>query len=114
MSEAWSNPKDVSYDGVHLEIHGIDIREQMRACLTAYDGPEPNLDLIGRELGLASRKLVSNIQRTNQGQDLGTNYKQQYYQTMGAEFVGGFLFGANIGGFDTTMIYECLQYESRA
>lgn len=114
MSEAWSNPKDVSYDGVNLEIHGVDIREQMRACLTAYDGPEPDLEYVGSELGIASRKLVSNAQKTNYGQDLGANYKQQYYQTMASEFAGGFLFGANVGGFDSTMIYECLQYESRA
>lgn len=33
---------------------------------------------------------------------------------MGAEFAQGFLFGSNMGGFDTTMIYECIQYEKRS
>jgi len=33
---------------------------------------------------------------------------------MGAEFASGFLFGANIGGFDEKMLYDCLQLEPRA
>jgi len=33
---------------------------------------------------------------------------------MGAEFAAGFLFGANVGGFDEKMLYECLQQEDKA
>lgn len=33
---------------------------------------------------------------------------------MGAEFASGFLFGANIGGFDEKMLFDCLSNEEKA
>ena len=59
MSKAWSDHKSVSFDGVHLKVNGVDIREEMRACMTAYDGPNPDYAFIGKELGRASRILIS-------------------------------------------------------
>ena len=74
MSKAWSNPKEVKYDGVHLTVHGVDIREELRACMTAYDGPDPNYALIGKELGKASRILVQGGKKVGDGKTV--SFKQ--------------------------------------
>lgn len=50
----------------------------------------------------------------NTGSQDAVDPKRAYFTKMGAEFAAGFLFGANIGGFDEKMLYECLQKEEKA
>lgn len=59
MAKAWSNPERMTYDGVHLNVEGIDIREELKNCITAHNGPNPDYTYIGNELGRASRLLIS-------------------------------------------------------
>lgn len=113
MSEAWRNPKDVKFDGQQLLIHGMDIRTQLETSITAWNAKD--YEKVGYELGVASLILSKNGKKIDLGQDpTKVDPKKAYFNKMGAEFAAGFLFGANIGGFDEKMLFDCLQNESKA
>lgn len=40
--------------------------------------------------------------------------RKLYFVKLGAEFAGGFLYGAKVGTFDEKMLYECMLNEPRA
>lgn len=126
MSEAWRNPKDVQFDGDQLLLHGMDIRTQLDDSVTAWN--QGDFEKVGFELGLASLILINNGKLIDQGRDprdLGgrgrpdqggqdMDPKRAFFTKMGADFASGFLFGANIGGFDEKMLFDCLMNEDRA
>ena len=113
MSDAWRNPKDVQFTGDQLLIHGIDIRDQLADSVEAWN--DQDFEKVGYELGLASMLLIRNGQKIDQGIDVNKeDPKKAFFTKMGAEFAAGFLFGANVGGFDEKMLYECLQQEDKA
>jgi hypothetical protein len=112
MSDAWRNPKDVSFKDGRLFLHGIDLEDQLEMnSRTAWD--TKNYEALGEELGRASIKLVNNGKLIDQGQDVsggdsgstsGGDPTKLYFQRMGAQFAAGFYFGMNIGGFDQDML----------
>ena len=119
MSDAWRNPKDVSFNNNRLSLHGMDLEDQLglrsQAAWAAKD-----YETVGEELGRASLKLINNGKLIDQGKDPSSGSstdvdpKKVYFQKMGAEFASGFLFGIRIGGFNEDELYDCMLKEEKA
>jgi len=59
MSDAWKNPKDVSYNNGRLLFHGIDIEDELDVHSSAA-WESRDFYTVGEELGKASLKLINN------------------------------------------------------
>lgn len=120
FGDVWKTPVTLAYrQDVDFVINGSDIFPEINMAIGAYDSA--SFYDFGARLGEASNKIFNGMERYKNRKEHPDpkvtpipDAKIQYAKKMGAEFAAGFLYGAQVGGFDEGKLFDCLDREITA